>query len=115
MKKFFLSILILSIYFSSGCLGNRMTALEKFKEKNPIDGMLFSEKRKLNATKLNKKKYRNKEKSASSLNLSGLTNIPEKPTNRLIKVSGENVPLRKGPGSQYGNLGIAKKYPSVCI
>jgi hypothetical protein len=55
MKKFFLSILILSIYFSSGCLGNRKTALEKFKEKNPIDGMLFSEKRKLDTTKLNKK------------------------------------------------------------
>ena len=44
MKKVFLSILILSVYFSSGCLGNRKSALEKFKEKNPVDGMLFSEK-----------------------------------------------------------------------
>jgi hypothetical protein len=46
MKKVFLSILILSVYFSSGCLGNRKSALEKFKEKNPIEGMLFSEKSK---------------------------------------------------------------------
>jgi hypothetical protein len=44
MKKIFLSILILSVYFSSGCLGNRKSALERFKEKNPIDGMVFSEK-----------------------------------------------------------------------
>ena len=43
MKKIFLSILILSVYFSSGCLGNRKSALERFKEKNPIDGMIFSE------------------------------------------------------------------------
>ena len=51
MKKIFLSILILSVYFSSGCLGNRKSALERFKEKNPIDGMLFSEKNKPKASK----------------------------------------------------------------
>ncbi|MBT6600547.1 MAG: type II secretion system secretin GspD [Nitrospina sp.] len=109
MKKFFLSILILSVCLSSGCLGNRKTALEKFKEKNPVDGMIFSEKRKSKATKINKKNSSNKKQPISSLDLSGIKNIPDQPTNRLIKVSGENVPLRKGPGSQYGSLGIAKK------
>ena len=96
MKKFFLSILILSVCLSSGCLGNRKTALEKFKEKNPVDGMIFSEKRKSKATKINKKNSSNKKQPISSLDLSGIKNIPDQPTNRLIKVSGENVPLRKG-------------------
>jgi len=109
MKKVFLSILILSVYFSSGCLGNRKSALEKFKEKNPIDGMLFSEKSKSKATKPTQGNPSNEKYTVDSIDLSELKNIPDQPISRLIKVSGENVPLRKGPGSQYGKLGTAKK------
>ena len=109
MKKVFLSILILSVYFSSGCLGNRKSALEKFKEKNPIDGMLFSEKSKSKATKPTQGNSSNEKYTVDSIDLSELKNIPDQPISRLIKVSGENVPLRKGPGSQYGKLGTAKK------
>ena len=109
MKKVFLSILILSVYFSSGCLGNRKSALEKFKEKNPIDGMLFSEKSKSKATKPTQGSSSNEKYTVDSIDLSELKNIPDQPISRLIKVSGENVPLRKGPGSQYGKLGTAKK------
>ena len=109
MKKVFLSILILSVYFSSGCLGNRKSALEKFKEKNPIDGMLFSEKSKSKATKPTRGNSSNEKYTVDSIDLSELKNIPDQPISRLIKVSGENVPLRKGPGSQYGKLGTAKK------
>ena len=104
MKKIFLSILILSVYFSSGCLGNRKSALEKFKEENPIDGMLFSEKRNSSKLKHNQDNY-----AVNSIDLRGLKNIPEHQINKLIKVSGEKVPLRKGPGSQYGKSGIAEK------
>ena len=109
MKKIFLSILILSVYFSSGCLGNRKSALERFKEKNPIDGMLFSEK---NNSKTSKptNKYSSKTKyAADSIDLSGIKNIPDQPITRQVKVSGEKVPLRKGPGSQYGKSGVAEK------
>ena len=109
MKKVFLSILILSVYFSSGCLGNRKSALEKFKEKNPIDGMLFSEKSKSKTKKPTRGNSSNEKYTVDSIDLSELKNIPDQPISRLIKVSGENVPLRKGPGSQYGKLGTAKK------
>ena len=47
--------------------------------------------------------------AADSIDLSGIKNIPDQPINRLIKVSGEKVPLRKGPGSQYGKSGTAEK------
>jgi general secretion pathway protein D len=104
MKKILFWLLIICVYFSSGCLGNRMSALEKFKEKNPIDGMLFSEKRKQDKTNTKQEKY-----SSDSIDLSVLKNIPENRISKLIKVSGENVPLRKGPGSQYGKLGTAEK------
>ena len=109
MKKVFLSILILSVYFSSGCLGNRKSALEKFKEKNPIDGMLFSEKSKSKTKKPTRGNSSNEKYTVDSIDLSELKNIPDQPISRLIKVSGENVPLRKGPGSQYEKLGTAKK------
>ena len=109
MKKVFLSILILSVYFSSGCLGNRKSALEKFKEKNPIEGMLFSEKSKSKTKKPTRGNSSNEKHTVDSIDLSELKNIPDQPISRLIKVSGENVPLRKGPGSQYEKLGTAKK------
>ncbi|MCL0045415.1 type II secretion system secretin GspD [Nitrospinaceae bacterium] len=109
MKKIFLSILILSVYFSSGCLGNRKSALEKFKEKNPIDGMLFSEKNKSKTPKPTQRGSSKNKYAAASVDLSGIKNIPDQPINRLIKVSGEKVPLRKGPGSQYGKSGTAEK------
>ena len=109
MKKIFLSILILSVYFSSGCLGNRKSALERFKEKNPIDGMLFSEKSKSKAAKPTQGNSSNEKYTVNSIDLSGLKKIPDQPISRLIKVSGENVALRKGPGSEYGKLGTAKK------
>jgi len=109
MKKVFLSILILSVYFSSGCLGKRKSALEKFKKKNPIDGMLFSEKSKSKATKPTQGSSSNEKYTVDSIDLSELKNIPDQPISRLVKVSGENVPLRKGPGSQYEKLGTAKK------
>ena len=109
MKKIFLSILILSVFFSSGCLGNRKSALERFKEKNPIDGMLFSEKNKSRTSKPTQRSSSKNKYATDSIDLSGIKNIPDQPINRLIKVSGEKVPLRKGPGSQYGKLGTAEK------
>ena len=109
MKKIFLSILILSVYFSSGCLGNRKSALERFKEKNPIDGMLFSEKNKSKASKATQRSSSKNKYAADSIDLSGIKNIPDQPISRLIKVSGEKVPLRKGPGSQYEKSGTAEK------
>ena len=109
MKKIFLSILILSVFFSSGCLGNRKSALERFKEKNPIDGMLFSEKNKSRTSKPTQRSSSKNKYATDSIDLSGIKNIPDQPTSRLIKVSGEKVPLRKGPGSQYGKLGTAEK------
>ena len=109
MKKIFLSILILSVYFSSGCLGNRKSALERFKEKNPIDGMLFSEKNKSKTSKTTQRSSSKNKYATDSIDLSGIKNIPDQPISRLIKVSGEKVPLRKGPGSQYGKLGTAEK------
>jgi len=109
MKKIFLSILILSVFFSSGCLGNRKSALERFKEKNPIDGMLFSEKNKSKTSKPTQRSSSKNKYATDSIDLSGIKNIPDQPINRLIKVSGKKVPLRKGPGSQYGKLGTAEK------
>ena len=109
MKKIFLSILILSVYFSSGCLGNRKSALERFKEKNPIDGMVFSEKNKSKASKTTQRSSSKNNYATDSIDLSGIKGIPGQSISRLIKVSGEKVPLRKGPGSQYGKSGIAKK------
>jgi len=109
MKKIFLSILILSVFFSSGCLGNRKSALERFKEKNPIDEMLFSEKNKSKTSKPTQRSSSKNKYATDSIDLSGIKNIPDQPINRLIKVSGEKVPLRKGPGSQYGKLGTAEK------
>jgi general secretion pathway protein D len=109
MKKIFLSILILSVYFSSGCLGNRKSALERFKEKNPIDGMVFSEKNKSKASKTTQRSSSKNNYATDSIDLSGIKGIPGQSISRLIKVSGEKVPLRKGPGSQYGKSGIAEK------
>ena len=109
MKKIFLSILILSVYFSSGCLGNRKSALERFKEKNPIDGMVFSEKNKSKASKTTQRSSSKNNYATDSIDLSRIKGIPGQSISRLIKVSGEKVPLRKGPGSQYGKSGIAKK------
>ena len=60
MKKILLSILILSVVLSSGCVGNRISALERFKEKNPIDGMLFSKNIKTSLNKPSQKKLNNK-------------------------------------------------------
>ena len=109
MKKIFISILVLSIFSSSGCLGNRKSALEKFKEKNPIDKMLFSDKSNSNVKKLTRESSGNKKFTENPIDLSELESIPDQPINRLVKVSGEKVPLRKGPGSQYGKLGTGKK------
>ena len=109
MKKIFLSILILSVYFSSGCLGNRKSALERFKEKNPIDGMVFSEKNKSKASKTTQRSSSKNNYATDSIDLSGIKGIQGQSISRLIKVSGEKVPLRKGPGSQYGKSGIAEK------
>ncbi|SVB71923.1 uncharacterized protein METZ01_LOCUS224777, partial [marine metagenome] len=66
--------------------------------------MVFSEKRNSSELKHNQDNY-----AANSIDLRGLKNIPEHRINKLIKVSGEKVPLRKGPGSQYGKSGIAEK------
>ncbi len=109
MKKVFLSILVLIIFFSSGCLGNRKSALEKFKEKNPIDKMLFSDKINANVKKHARKSSDNSKFAEDSIDLSELENIPNHHVNRLVTVSGEKVPLRRGPGSQYGKSGIAEK------
>jgi general secretion pathway protein D len=38
-----------------------------------------------------------------------LTRIPEKPITRKVKVSGNNVPLRQGPGPQFKKIGLATK------
>lgn len=109
MKKLLLSILILSVILSSGCVGNRKSAFERFKEKNPIDEMLFSKKAKPNSSKPGQEKLNNTRNDTSSIDLSELKNIPTYPINRLIKVLGEVVPLRKGPGSQYNQTGTAQK------
>ena len=109
MKKLLLSILILSVFLSSGCLGNRKSALERFKEKNPVDGMLFSEKSKSEIRKSTQGNSSNKVHAVNSIDLSELENIPAHPVSRLVKVSGGNVPLRKGPGSQYSKSGIAQE------
>ena len=109
MKKLLVSILILSVILSSGCVGNRKSAFEHFKEKNPIDGMLFNKKAKLKSNKSGQETLNNKRKDTSSIDLSELKNIPAHPISRLIKVSGKNVPLRKGPGSQYNQTGTGQK------
>jgi general secretion pathway protein D len=108
MKKILSSILILSILFSSGCLGNRKSALEKFKEQNPIEKMLFSKKNKLNKKNLTNKKIKPNTSSNKLVNLKDIKNIPDHPIKWQIKVSGKNVPLRKGPGSQYSKSGTAQ-------
>ena len=100
MKNILLSILVLSVFLSSGCLTNRESALDRFKERNPIDGMLFSENSKTGTRKSIQGNPSNKMHDVNSIDLSELKNIPAHPVSRLVKVSGENVPLRKGPGSQ---------------
>ena len=109
MKKIFLLILIISVCLSSGCLGNRKSALEKFKEKNPIDKMVFSEKNTSGKLKVTQENFGKNKNGEDLIDLSALKSIPDHPISRLIKVSGEKVPLRKGPGSQYRKSGIAEK------
>ena len=108
MKKLISSILILSVFFSSGCLGNRKSALEKFKEQNPIEKMLFSEKNKPNKKNRTNKKIKDNSSSNELVNLNDLKNIPDHPIDWQIKVLGKNVPLRKGPGSKYNKSGTAQ-------
>lgn len=110
MKRLLLSILIISVILSSGCVGGRKSALERFKEKNPIDVMLFPEKAKSNQDKSDDVK-----RDPNAIDLSELEKIPEHPLSRLIKVSGENVPLRKGPGSQYNQTGTAQKEQTFAL
>jgi general secretion pathway protein D len=38
-----------------------------------------------------------------------LSKIPPKPVTKWVKVSGNNVPLRQGPGTQFKKVGIASK------
>ena len=76
MKKLLLSILILSVILSSGCVGNRKSAFERFKEKNPIEEMLFSKKTKPNSSKPDQEKLNNTRNDTSSIDLSELKNIP---------------------------------------
>ena len=109
MKKLLFLFLILSVTLSSGCVGNRKSALERFKEKTPIEGMLFSKDIKTSLNKSGQKKINNKTINTSAIDLSQLKNIPTNPVSRLIKVSGESVPLRKGPGSQYNQTGTGQK------
>jgi len=86
MKKILSSILILSVLFSSGCLGNRKSALEKFKEQNPIEKMLFSKKSKSNKKNPTNKKIKPNTFSNKLVNLNDLKNIPDHPINWKIKV-----------------------------
>jgi len=109
MKKLLTSILILSVILSISCVGKRKSAFELFKEENPIDGMLFSQKAKNGSNESNQENLGNKKNTKSSIDLSALENMPVHPISRLIKLSGENVPLRKGPGSQYNQTGKGKK------
>ena len=109
MKNFLLFILILSMILSASCVGNRKSALDRFKEKNPIDEMLFSKNSKADSRKPAQKKLHNENDGKLAIDLSGLENIPAHPVSRLVKVSGENVPLRKGPGSQYSQTGTGEK------
>ena len=76
MKKLLLSILILSVILSSGCVGNRKSAFERFKEKNPIEEMLFSKKAKPNSSKPGQEKLNNTRNDTSPIDLSELKNIP---------------------------------------
>jgi len=48
-------------------------------------------------------------RTAKILDEKQLKKIPEKPITRHIKVSGNNVPLRQGPGPQFKKVGIATK------
>ncbi len=70
---------------------------------------LFSDKSNSNVKKLTRESSGNKKFTENPIDLSELESIPDQPINRLVKVSGEEVPLRKGPGSQYGKSGIAEK------
>jgi len=38
-----------------------------------------------------------------------LSKIPEKPITKWVKVSGNNVPLRQGPGAEFKKVGVASK------
>lgn len=109
MKNTLFIILILTMAFNSSCVNNRKSALERFKEKNPIDEMQFSKKFESDSGAAKNKKLANKNTKNNTIDLSELKNILPHPIDRLIKVSGENVPLRKGPGSQYEQTGVGKK------
>ncbi|MBT5258610.1 MAG: type II secretion system protein GspD, partial [Nitrospina sp.] len=91
MKKIFLLILIISVYLSSGCIGNRKSAFEKFKEKNPIDKMVFSEKNTSEKLKVTQENFGKNKNGEDLIDLSALKSIPDHPISRLIKVSGEKV------------------------
>ncbi|SVD79904.1 uncharacterized protein METZ01_LOCUS432758, partial [marine metagenome] len=59
--------------------------------------MLFSDKINANVKKHKRKSSDNSKFAEDSIDLSGLENIPNYHVNRLVTVSGEKVPLRRGP------------------
>jgi len=47
--------------------------------------------------------------SSAVLDKKQISRIPEHPAMKLVKISGNNVPLRQGPGPKFKKLGVASK------
>ncbi|MCH8157269.1 MAG: type II secretion system secretin GspD [Nitrospinae bacterium] len=110
MKKFIVYTIILSLALASGCVSKRKSALERFKEKNAVENMIFSEKTDSGRGKTAPGSSVGKAAGKfDAIDLSELEKLPEHLITRSVRVSGADVPLRKGPGSQYNKVGAAQK------
>ncbi|NIQ02840.1 MAG: hypothetical protein GWM98_22855, partial [Nitrospinaceae bacterium] len=114
-------ILTLLLAVSPGCGPKKKSALERLTEKEDyLESLKFPERKpaktekqptiEIQAGKEREKPAReDSEKAAEDLDLSVLQEIPEKQVSRQVSISGNHVPLRKGPGHQFDKVGVASK------
>jgi general secretion pathway protein D len=127
MNLNFKIFLIFILVFGFACSHQGKTALNRADQiDNPINSMRLPDKNKY-IKKLQERKNSptieiragsdnfNVSPSTSSstapevLDQKLLNKIPEKPITKWVKVSGNNVPLRQGPGAEFKKVGVATK------
>jgi len=128
MNKLLLIILISIFVLAMACSHQQKTSTDQLQQtENPVDAMRLQESSaELNRFNKNRRDPRTIKIQAGAadsdetrkpsatpasevIDKKQIRKIPAKPAMRRVKISGNNVPLRQGPGPQFKKLGVASK------
>ncbi len=125
MKTKLSLILIVCLLFASACAGKGKSAVQKLKAQvDPIDAMKLPEREteaqrnisygptieiRAEGKQNNRKPQTASRPEPEVIDKNKLQRLPDAPATRYVKISGNNVPLRQGPGPQYRKVHLAAR------